>query len=95
VVEGLAYRITPHSSDDDDRTYRSREEVEENKQRDPLLIARKSLIEAGFLDEGTAQEMDARAKAMVEEAVKTAEQAQYPSPEDALGPVYAEEVGRG
>jgi len=95
VVEAVGYRITPHSSDDDDRTYRSREEVEENKQRDPMLIARKFLIAEGFLDENTIQEMDTRAKTMVEEAIRTAEQAPYPSPEEALGPVYAEEVKRG
>lgn len=43
IVEARVYRITPHSSDDDDRSYRSREEVEQFKQRDPLLIARRRL----------------------------------------------------
>jgi len=45
LVEAKMYRITPHSSDDDDRTYRSREEVEENKKHDPILITQKRLLE--------------------------------------------------
>ena len=40
LIEAKMYRITPHSSDDDDRTYRSREEVEENKKKDPILLTK-------------------------------------------------------
>jgi len=94
VVEARMYRITPHSSDDDDRTYRSREEVEEHKRQDPLLVARAALEKDGL----TAQEhdeMEARAKAIVDEAVQYAEQAPYPEVEEGMYPVYAEEVRNG
>jgi len=94
VVEARMYRITPHSSDDDDRTYRSREEVEEHKRQDPLLVARAALEKDGL----TAQEhdeMEARAKAIVDEAVQYAEQAPYPEIEEGMYPVYAEEVRNG
>lgn len=92
VIETRMYRITPHSSDDDDRSYRSREEVEENKRRDPLLLARARLQEEGLLSESLYDEMDAQIKAAIEEAVRQAEAAPYPAGEDALHPVYAEEV---
>ncbi len=36
LVEAKTYRIVPHSSDDDDRSYRSREEVESWKQKGPI-----------------------------------------------------------
>ena len=36
LVEALVYRYGPHSSDDDDTVYRSREEVERWQKRDPL-----------------------------------------------------------
>mgnify|MGYP000529164769 CR=1 FL=1 len=39
--------------------------------------------------------MEARAKEMVDEAVQFAEKAEYPNVEDALFPVYAEEVRHG
>jgi 2-oxoisovalerate dehydrogenase E1 component alpha subunit len=95
LIETRMYRITPHSSDDDDRTYRTREEVEENKKRDPLLMARTQLEKEGLLTIAQIDEMEAKAKQMVDEAVKAAEAAPYPAPEDAAFPVYAEEVRRG
>src|SRR5699024_2477206 len=36
LVEALVYRYGPHSSDDDDTVYRSRDEVEPWQKRDPL-----------------------------------------------------------
>ena len=92
LVETRMYRITPHSSDDDDRSYRSREEVEENKKRDPLLVARTILEEAGLLSPEALAEMEARAKAMVEDAVQYATAAPYPKAEDAAFPVYVEDI---
>ena len=37
LVETMVYRLTPHSSDDDDRSYRTQEEVSEAKTKDPLI----------------------------------------------------------
>jgi len=95
VIETLMYRITPHSSDDDDRSYRSREEVEENKKRDPVLVARAILEQELVLTPKQIDEMEGRARKMVDEAVQYAEQAPYPEAEEAAYPVYVEEVRRG
>lgn len=95
LIEADMYRLTPHSSDDDDRTYRTREEVDEAKKKDPLIIARRTLEEEGLIDQAKVDEMEARAKEMVDEAVQFAEEAEYPNVEDALFPVYAEEVKHG
>jgi 2-oxoisovalerate dehydrogenase E1 component alpha subunit len=92
VVEARMYRITPHSSDDDDRTYRSREEVEENKRSDPILTNRARLEAEGLLTAAQVDEMEARAKAIVDDAVQYATQAPYPTVEEGAYPVYAEEV---
>jgi 2-oxoisovalerate dehydrogenase E1 component alpha subunit len=93
LIETRMYRMTPHSSDDDDRSYRSREEVEENKKHDPLLAARVCLESEGILTASMLTELEEKAKAMVEEAVAAANQAPYPAPEEARHPVFAEEVG--
>ncbi len=92
VIETRIYRITPHSSDDDDRSYRSREEVEENKRKDGLIRARATLEREGVLTPKNLEEMEAKAKEMVDEAVRYAEEAPYPDPEEARYPVYAEEI---
>lgn len=92
LIEAKMYRITPHSSDDDDRTYRSREEVEEHKKRDPLLVNRRILEREGLLSPARLEEMEGRAKKIIDEAVQYAGQAAYPAGEEAAYPVYAEEV---
>lgn len=92
LVETKMYRITPHSSDDDDRSYRSREEVEENKKHDPLLLIQKRLLEEGIYTEADLEDLDKKAKQMVTDAVKFAEEAPYPAAEEAAYPVYAEEI---
>jgi 2-oxoisovalerate dehydrogenase E1 component alpha subunit len=92
LIETKVMRMTPHSSDDDDRSYRPREEIEEMKARDPLKKFRRRLLEVGMLGEETAQELDEKAKAQVDEAVKAGESAPYPDIEAGTTPVYAEEV---
>ena len=92
LIETLVYRITPHSSDDDDRSYRSREEVEESKRKDGLLQTRSLLEEEGVLTAEIIAKFEERAKAEVDDAVQYAEAAPYPDPEEALVPVYAEQI---
>ncbi len=90
LVETRLYRITPHSTDDDDRTYRPREEVETGRKRDPLLLARTYLESENVLAPRTNTRMELKASEIVEEAVQYAESAPEPPPESAAGRVYAE-----
>jgi 2-oxoisovalerate dehydrogenase E1 component alpha subunit len=87
--EAKTYRIVPHSSDDDDRSYRSRDEVEQWKKRDPLLHFRGYLEQAGLATPTTLAELDARATAEVDDAVRFAQEAPYPDLAQAAGGVYA------
>lgn len=92
VVETLVHRMTPHSSDDDDRTYRPREEIEELKANDPLDLFKDKLMAAGTLGEDADAEIQARAKREVEGAVAAATEAPYPDISEASYPVYAEDI---
>lgn len=89
LLEAKTYRPTPHSSDDDDRTYRTRDEVEEWKQRDPIKRYEAYLKAKGLLTDQMVEEYEARARQEVDEAQAFAEQAPYPPAENALGPVFA------
>ncbi len=91
LFEAVMNRMTPHSSDDDDRFYRSREEVQSYKQRDPLVITRQRLLDLGALDDAHEAEILARVKAAVNDATDYAEQAPLPDPSEAFKHVYAEE----
>lgn len=90
LIEADVYRYLPHSSDDDDRSYRSREEVAEWRQRDPLVVTRRRLRELGALNDEQDAEMQARVKAVVNDATDYAEAAPLPDPADAFTHVYAE-----
>ncbi len=92
LVEVLVSRMTPHSSDDDDRAYRTREEVERMKAEDPLPGFADQLKSEGVLSDEEIEEMEARAKEQIKEAVEYAEAADYPDISEARHPVYAEEV---
>ncbi len=78
LVEAKTYRVTPHSSDDDDRTYRSRKEVEKWKKRDPIMLFEKVLFERGILTEDLRQEIDAWAIQEVDQAEEEAINSPYP-----------------
>jgi 2-oxoisovalerate dehydrogenase E1 component alpha subunit len=91
LIEAKTYRLTAHSSDDDDRRYREREEVEDWRQKDPITRFERHLEEAGLLDEEKKEEIGSRIKDEVDEAVEYAEEAPFADPEEALERVYAEE----
>ncbi|KOO43984.1 thiamine pyrophosphate-dependent dehydrogenase E1 component subunit alpha [Priestia koreensis] len=90
LVETISYRLTPHSSDDDDRSYREQDEVSEAKKKDPIVTFGAYLREVGLLDEAKEQEMLDDIMNTVNEATDYAESAPYADPEHAMKHVYAE-----
>jgi len=92
-IEAKTYRLVPHTSDDDDRRYRTRDEVEEWSKKDPVVRFQAYLEENGVLDAKTRDEVAKRAAEEVDEATDYAEKAAPPEPESALRHVFAEEEG--
>ncbi len=92
LIEALTYRFAPHTSNDDDRFYRSREEVEAWRRRDPIGLFRGSLLEQGILTEERDRELRAEVAREVDDAEAFAEASPPPRPEDALGPVFASDT---
>jgi len=90
LVEAKTYRPVPHSTADDDRSYRSREEVEAWKKRDPILLYEKRLMEKGLLTEEKKREVLDRVMKEVDDAVDYALHAPYPPVESAAEGVYGE-----
>ncbi|WP_338789211.1 thiamine pyrophosphate-dependent dehydrogenase E1 component subunit alpha [Metabacillus sp. FJAT-53654] len=90
LIETISYRLTPHSSDDDDSSYREQDEVAEAKKDDPVLKFSRYLNEVGVLSEEIEKEMIDGIMDVINEATDYAEAAPYANPEDALKYVYAE-----
>ena len=90
LIEAKTYRFNAHTSDDDDKQYRSAEEVEMWRRRDPIEILRQYLIEARLLPEDLEQEIMESIDREIADAVATADAA--PEPSDALSHVYANPI---
>lgn len=72
----MTYRLTSHSSDDDDK-YRSSEEVAQGKANDPLLLFGKYLVDANVATKETLEEMNGKVMEIVNDATEYAEKAPY------------------
>lgn len=90
LFEAVVDRLTPHSSDDDDRFYRSREEVQSYRERDPIVVTANRLREMGALNDEQEADIRDRVKAQVNDATDYAENASLPDPSEAFKHVYAE-----
>jgi 2-oxoisovalerate dehydrogenase E1 component alpha subunit len=90
LIEAKVARLTPHSSDDDDRVYKTREALAEEKKEDCVLRFRHQLEGWGVLQPGDAEEVRAEMMREVDKALQEAEAAPLPTPESALLHVYGD-----
>ena len=89
LVELKCYRYQPHTSDDDDMRYRTKDEVKEWMSKDPMDHARRYLLEQGVTEDGLGM-IRAALDSEIEAAITQAESEPDPRPEDAMRHVYAE-----
>lgn len=88
LIEAVSYRLTAHSSDDDDMTYRTQEEIDQAKEQDGLHTFRQYLVKKNILTDQIESEMEAAIKAEINQATEAAEKAPYPSVETLYDGVY-------
>lgn len=87
LIEAKTYRYYAHTSDDDDKLYRTAEEVELWRRKDPITVLRQYLVESRLLDEATEERIDVEVTETIAAAVAEAEAAE--DPVDPLAHVYA------
>ncbi|HEY6566942.1 MAG TPA: thiamine pyrophosphate-dependent dehydrogenase E1 component subunit alpha [Actinomycetota bacterium] len=90
LIECKTYRFLGHTSDDDDKTYRPRDEVERARHHDPVHVFGEYLRVHDIVDDATAEELRAEVKAEIDHALATAWEAADPLPESALRHVFYE-----
>ncbi|MFM7718476.1 MAG: thiamine pyrophosphate-dependent dehydrogenase E1 component subunit alpha [Actinomycetota bacterium] len=90
LIEAKTYRFHPHTSDDDDRSYRSREEVEEARAQDPVERFTAYLVEWGVLDHAAVERADAEIRAGIEADIERAWNAPDPDPATLLDHVFGD-----
>ncbi|RME74289.1 MAG: tungsten formylmethanofuran dehydrogenase, partial [Planctomycetota bacterium] len=95
VVVSQVPRLLPHSSSDDHRKYRSPEELEKDRQRDPLLIFEKLCTEAGVLSSEDFRKMEEETLQKINEVTEWAEKQEDPDPSTATRYVFASWLEKG
>jgi 2-oxoisovalerate dehydrogenase E1 component alpha subunit len=95
LIEARVVRLTSHSSDDDQRSYRDPAEVEGLKERDPIPQFGSELRAAGVLTDERDEAIRAEVKAEVNDASRRAEARPEPTADDAHERVYAEPIPGG
>ena len=89
-LEVLTYRFSGHGAADILQPYRSKEEVEKQRNRDPITILRNRLSEMCGLGDDDVKAMEDEAAERVAAAVKFAEDSPVPAPEELFADVVAE-----
>ena len=90
LLELRTYRFFSHTSDDDDRTYRSRDEVDEARRNDPIPRFEEYLKSVDLLDDDQVEKTRSEAKEEVMQGASEAQEADFPDPLDAAKNVYAD-----
>ena len=90
LLEMKTYRYRGHSVSDPQK-YRSKDEVEEYKDQDPLIKVRKTILDNNFATEATLQEIDEKINGIVEASVKFAEESPWPDDSEVLKDVYIDQ----
>jgi TPP-dependent pyruvate/acetoin dehydrogenase alpha subunit len=95
LVEGLTYRYYDHSlglgrivKD----SYRSDEEMEHWKQRDPITLHKRLLIEQSIATQAEIDQMEREIEEQIEEAVTFARESPYPEPSELFEDMYADPI---
>lgn len=90
LIEAEVVRLQSHSSSDDQKKYRTKEELEKDKQNDPIEKFAAQLKAEGLLNENEYQNLWKEINEEIEKAADKAYQANDPDPRDAAKYVFDE-----
>lgn len=89
-LEINTYRYVGHSMSDPAK-YRTKDEVEEYKEKDPINVVLKTITDNGWATEDEIEKINEKVKQEVAEAVEFAEESPYPDDSEVYGDIYVEE----
>jgi pyruvate dehydrogenase E1 component alpha subunit len=90
LLEFRTYRYKGHSMSDPAK-YRTKEELEEYKGKDPIEQVKATILKNKYATEKELEEIDKKVKGIVKEAVEFSEESDWPSVDEVYKDVYAED----
>ncbi len=90
-VEANTYRFMGHSmADPAHGHYRTKEEVDEERKRDPLILLRQTMLSGGLAADADFKQVDREVNEIVDAAVAFAEESPFPEPRELFEDVYTD-----
>jgi pyruvate dehydrogenase E1 component alpha subunit len=89
LLEARTYRTRPHAEGMRDAGYRTQDEIDDWKARDPITSLRKGVVEREIATEAEFDLIDADIKAIVADALDFATKSPYPDPSTATAFIYS------
>jgi pyruvate dehydrogenase E1 component alpha subunit len=90
LLELKTYRYKGHSISDPQK-YRTKEEVEEYRQRDPVEMVHRTIVEKKFASEAEIDAINKEINDIVEESVRFAEESPWPNDDEVLKDIYVDQ----
>ncbi|MFM1929525.1 MAG: hypothetical protein RL387_853 [Bacteroidota bacterium] len=90
LLEMKTYRYRGHSVSDPQK-YRTKDEVEEYKNQDPITKVTKTILDNNYASEADLKAIDEKINAIVEASVKFAEESPWPDDSEVLKDVYIDQ----
>src|SRR5215212_8400019 len=87
LVESLTYRFRGHSAADPE-VYRTKEEVQQWRERDPIENFTRRVIDDGVLSDDDLEELDAKAMKRIDESVEFADNSPFPELDSLYDDIY-------
>jgi pyruvate dehydrogenase E1 component alpha subunit len=87
LLEAITYRFRGHSMQDP-QFYRDREEIEEYRKRDPIILFQNLLLAEGLIAEADIRRIEEQVEAEVDDSLEFAEQSPFPDPSTLLDHLY-------
>ena len=90
VIESKVVRLLPHSSSDDHRKYRTEEEIDKDKLKDPIIIFEKACIKEKIIKKEEFDKIYKEIKNQVDQDAEWAELQENPNPVNSMKNIYSE-----
>jgi pyruvate dehydrogenase E1 component alpha subunit len=89
-LEIRTYRYKGHSMSDPAK-YRTKEELEQYKSKDPIEVVKKAILDNKYADEAWIEGVNQKIKDIIDDAVKFAEESPWPDPSELYKDVYMQQ----
>ena len=91
VIVSNVVRLLSHSSSDDQKKYRKKEDLDKDKNRDPLIVFEKNCIKNKILKEGDFEKLRNEIIQIVDQDAEWADKQNHPDPNSATNHIYSNE----